>query len=215
MKKYVFGFLKYLFNEKVSKLSLVTNDSSISPKAKIHRFCKIFSSKISDYSYVGVNSKVVNSIIGKYCSVAGGCNIGLAAHTLNNISTCPIFTEKDNATGFSWVNKNYINHKENLIEIGNDVWIGARVIILSKGGVLKIGDGAIVGAGSIVTKDIPPYAIVAGVPAKIIRYRFDPEVIKKLLEISWWNMSEEKLKQKVHLFQQNIINIELLDRLNK
>ena len=74
--------------------------------------------------------------------------------------------------------------------IGNDVWIGRNVIIISG---VKIGDGSVIGAGSVVTKDVPPYAIAAGNPAKIVRMRFDEETIKKLLKIEWWNWSLERV----------------------
>ena len=215
MKKYLLGFLRYFFYPKVSKLSLVTNDSLISTKAKVNRFSKIYSSSISHYTYIGGNSEIVNTKIGKYCSIARDCIIGLASHTINNISTCPIFTEKHNGTGFSWVDHDYVNHKSNCIEIGNDVWIGTRAIILSRKGILKIGDGAIIGAGAIVTKDVPPYSIVAGVPAKIIRYRFTPEIIEKLLEIRWWNYPEEVLKNKLSVFQMEDLGIELLEEFLK
>lgn len=211
MIKYIFGFLKYLFYKKISKLSLITSDSDISPKSKINRFSKIYSSSISDYSYLGVKSQVVNTTIGKYCSISGDCNIGLAAHSLRNISTSPIFTEKNNGTGFSWISEDYINPIVNRVEIGNDVWIGARVIIIGKVNILKIGDGAIIGAGSVVTKDVPPYSIVAGVPAKIIRYRFNPDIIEKLLELKWWNLKEEELKEKISFFQNDDLTLNLLD----
>ena len=79
--------------------------------------------------------------------------------------------------------------KGNVI-IGNDVWIGMNVFILSG---VTIGDGAVVGAGALVSKDVPPYAIVGGNPAKIIRYRFDPQTIKKLLSIAWWNWSDDEI----------------------
>ena len=84
--------------------------------------------------------------------------------------------------------------------IGNDVWIGKRAII--KAGV-KIGDGAVVGAGAVVTKDVPPYAIVAGVPAKIIKYRFDEDTIAQLLKTKWWNLSDEELEKRAG----NITNV--------
>ena len=83
------------------------------------------------------------------------------------------------------------------IHIGNDVWVGRKAIILPQ---VNIGNGAVVGAGSIVTKDIPPYAIVAGNPAKIIRYRFDETTIAKLEAIAWWEWSDEKLKRHLNDF---------------
>jgi acetyltransferase-like isoleucine patch superfamily enzyme len=85
--------------------------------------------------------------------------------------------------------------------IGNDVWVGYGSIILSG---VKIGDGAIIGAGSIVTQDVPPYAIVGGNPARLIRYRFSQDKIAKLLEIAWWNWSEEKIKDNIDYFYSNV-----------
>jgi hypothetical protein len=78
------------------------------------------------------------------------------------------------------------------INVGNDVWIGYEALVLSG---VRIGDGAVVGARSVVTKDVPPYAIVAGNPAKLIRYRFSPEVVEQLLDLKWWDKSEEWISQ--------------------
>lgn len=91
--------------------------------------------------------------------------------------------------------------------IGNDVWIGSHVLI--KGGV-RIGDGACIGAGAVVVKDIPPYAIVGGVPAKILKYRFDTDTIKLLENLQWWNLSKDVLKDNIHLFQTETIDTESL-----
>ena len=91
----------------------------------------------------------------------------------------------------------YIPEKRNFVILGNDVTIGANVIILPG---VKIGDGAIVGAGAVVTRDVPPYAIAAGVPAKILKYRYSQEQIKKLLKIAWWNWSEEKIVENMDYF---------------
>ena len=84
------------------------------------------------------------------------------------------------------------------MEVGNDVWIGMNVMI--KGGV-KISDGAIIGAGSIVTKDVPPFAIVVGSPAKILKYRFEADVIDKILSSKWWNLEDDVLQDKIDLFK--------------
>ena len=85
------------------------------------------------------------------------------------------------------------------VEIGNDVWIGANVIILPG---VKIGDGAVLAAGAVVTKDVEPYAIVGGVPAKVSRYRFDQEMIEAFLRIKWWEWSVEKIEENIELFYQ-------------
>lgn len=98
------------------------------------------------------------------------------------VSTHPVFFSNSKQIDLSFVNKNYFT--EILpIEIGNDVWIGANVIILDG---VKIGNGAILGAGSVVIRDVPDYAIVGGVPAKVIKYRFDKNQIKFLLQDKWW-----------------------------
>ena len=133
---------------------------------------------MGDYSYICPGTQLTCAEVGKFCSVATGCLIGLAAHHLRGLSTSPVFTERDNPTGFRWTEA----HEEDVlrpVSIGNDVWIGARVIVL--GGV-TIGNGAVIGAGSVVTRDVPSYAVVAGTPARLIRYRFEEPVIRRLEE---------------------------------
>ena len=120
-------------------------------------------------------------------------------HTLDKLSTSPIFTEKHNGTKHSWVKTStLIPYKR--VTVGNDVWIGVRAMIL--GGV-TIGDGAVIGAGAIVTKDVPPYAVVAGIPAKLLRYRFPQNQIVKLITHPWWAMTDAQLKERIELFQRN------------
>ncbi|EKO3576514.1 CatB-related O-acetyltransferase [Vibrio metschnikovii] len=92
----------------------------------------------------------------------------------------------------------YDRYSESVI-IGNDVWIAAGAVI-TRG--IKIGDGAVIGANAVVTKDVPPYAIVAGIPAKVIKYRFTPEIIQRLLDIQWWNWEEIKIKENFTLFSE-------------
>jgi len=210
MKKYILGLLKYLFYKRVSLLAKVTFDSNISRKSKVNRFSKVYSSTILDYSYVGPQTELVLANIGKFCSIAQNCSIGLATHTLENISTSPIFTEKYNGTSFSWIEKDTLNYKPKIVEIGNDVWIGKNATILSN---IRVGNGAIIGTGAIVTKDVPDYAVVAGVPANIIKYRFSKEIINKLLEIRWWDLPEICLKKNIHIFQKEKITLEDLNRI--
>ena len=124
-----------------------------------------------------------NTIIGKYVSIAANVTLGLGVHLTDNVSTSPLFLNK---------NDERLLQQSQPIIIKNDVWIGKNAMI--KNGI-TIGNGAVVGAGAIVTKDVPDYAIVAGVPARIIRYRFKPEVIEKLLQGQWWNYPLNKLKK--------------------
>ena len=197
MLKYLLGFFLNLFNPAVSIFAKIDNKSAISKKAKVYGHVQVSNATMGDYSYIGRNSRLIHADIGKFCSIAGETKIGMGTHTLDKISTSPIFTEAKNGTKHSWVKVSAVNPFKR-VKVGNDVWIGVRTMVM--GGV-TIGDGAVIGAGSIVTKDIPPYAVVAGVPAKVIRYRFPQEQIDALLANPWWNLPEEHLREQIELFQ--------------
>jgi len=125
--------------------------------------------------------------IGSYCSIAPGVQRLVGNHPYSNASTHPLFYSKD----FGCVEKtNYIDHRLN---IGNDVWIGVNAIIT--GNVEYIGDGAIIGAGAVVTHNVSSYEIVAGVPAKVIGKRFDQEAQSKLISSAWWDLTPDQLKK--------------------
>jgi acetyltransferase-like isoleucine patch superfamily enzyme len=209
MFKYLIGIFLNLFNPAVSIFCLIDNISKVDRKAKIWRHAKIFRSSIGPYTYIGKRTNIICTNIGKYCSIAGNCTIGMGTHPLRNLSTSSLFISKNNATGHSWVENSSFQEYHHT-NIGNDVWIGTGVLVI---GGISIGDGAVIGAGSIVTKDIPPYAIAVGCPARVIKYRFEQPVIKKILEVNWWNLPEEKLKNKITVFQKESLSLVDIDSL--
>lgn len=132
-------------------------------------------------------------IIGKFCSIACGVKFlfNCANHTLKSLSTYTFSLfyedwelEKSNVAS-AWDNKGDI-------VIGNDVWIGFEAVILAG---VKIGDGAIIGTRAVVTKDVPPYSIVCGIPAKVIRKRYSPDIIEQLLSLRWWDWTKDRIKR--------------------
>ena len=197
-KGFISGWFKFsLGNKGVSKYALVHSNCLISKKARVYMKSRLNGVKMDDYSYIGKSSILHNTTIGKFTSISDCCVIGLPGHPTDHISTSPIFTAPFNALRETWV-KERVYKAEINVEIGNDVWIGYGVMIPNN---IKVGDGAIVAAGAVVTKDVPPYAIVGGVPAKVIKYRFSEETIKRLLEMQWWNKPYEEIKNNVELFK--------------
>jgi acetyltransferase-like isoleucine patch superfamily enzyme len=159
--------------------------------------------KLGDFSYIAKNTEVYNAKIGKFSSIGPDCKIGLSIHPVKDfVSLHPAFYSTCRQFQKSFSDKKYFNDDIKETSIGNDVWIGANVLIA--GGV-KIGHGAIVGMGAVVVKDVPPYSIVGGVPAKIIRFRFNSDQIEQLLKIQWWDIPTEMLKKQFKEFH-NINN---------
>ena len=207
---FIKGFVKNLFNPRISILSFVSADNDIHPTVAIYRKAKVKLSTIGAYSYVGNDTDVECADIGKFCSIADHCRIGMGGHKLVMLSTSPIFTEAVNGTKTQWVDKDVHAVEDKRAILGNDVWVGSHVLI--NGGV-TVGNGAVIGAGAVVVKDIPPYAVVGGVPARVIRYRFSEDVIAKLEELQWWDMSEDKLKEHIALFQKENVTVEEVTKL--
>lgn len=188
----------YYFSKLIKKIQIpAQKNSQINKKSKVCSGSHIVNSRIDKYSYIGNFCTIIEVDIGKFCSIADNCIIGGASHPLNWVSTSPVFHEGKNI-----MNKNFSKHKYETSRrtiIENDVWVGNNCLI--KSGV-KLSTGAIVGMGSVVTKDIGPYEIWGGNPAKLIKKRFDDNTIKALLESNWWLLSDEELKRNARYFNE-------------
>lgn len=184
--KYICGYYISKFLKKL-RLSAVTN-STIDTKSKIESGTNFAHSSMAKHSFCGYDCEIYYCDIGSFTSIANGVVIGGGEHPINWISTSPVFYAGRDSINTKFSEFDRPTPKRTII--GNDVWIGTRCII--KQGV-KIGHGAIIGAGAVVTKDVEPYSIVAGVPAKHLRYRFSDDVISDLLDSKWWDLNDAKL----------------------
>lgn len=164
-------------------------------------------SKIGGFSYAGSNTTMNFTSIGKFCSLARNVDIGGFDHDYHKVTTMPMFRFQQLIGG-----DNPEVDGDELCRIGSDVWIAAGTQVLHKA---SVGDGAVIGGGAVVTKDVPPYAIVAGVPAKIIKFRFDEKVIAELMDISWWNWPEEVVLQNIKWMIQEDLNSDTLARMKE
>lgn len=154
-------------------------------------------SELDDYSYTGAYCYIQHARIGKFANIAPMVRIGATNHPID-APALHHFIYRRSLFGFGEDDAAFFNHRRSLITtLGHDTWIGHGAIIMPG---LRIGHGAVVGAGSVVTKDVPDFSIVAGNPAKLIRYRFDPETIRKLIAVAWWDWDHETLKHRVDDF---------------
>jgi len=181
----------------ISPLAYVTSDCRFEGPNYIDRFCNIQQTEMGRFSYIGYNSTVYGARIGRFCSIASGARIGLGMHPVDQVSTSPVFYSPHNVFGKNWVEDRYREHEYQEVVIGHDVWIGANVLVM---GGLTIGHGSIVAAGAVVTKDVEPYSIVGGVPAKLIKKRFPPEMAKAIESTAWWDAEEAWLKMWARFF---------------
>jgi acetyltransferase-like isoleucine patch superfamily enzyme len=147
--------------------------------------CRLVNARLGKYSYVSPNSIIVDTDIGRYCSIGPACIVGTGIHPLDQLSTSPhIYNDK--------LFKVRRDGDFETVKIGNDVWIGANSVIL--GGVI-IGHGAIIGANTLVNKAVPPFAVVVGSPCKIIKYRFNEQKIKRILDTAWWENEPKDVRK--------------------
>jgi chloramphenicol O-acetyltransferase type B len=205
---YPFGFIKELhrlgingsrdiLNSKRFKGVIIDNcvcideQSKIASNVHILENCVINHSSINSYTYIGKNCILQHATIGRFCSIGSNVSIGLGSHPIEYFSTSPLFYRKKNPLNIKLIQHDLDFKEYKPIKIGHDVWIGTKALIMD--GVV-IGNGAIIAANSVVTKNVPPYSIVGGSPAKIIRYRFDEAKITNLLHSNWWNLGLNDIK---------------------
>jgi len=153
--------------------------------------------EIGDFSYLANDCSIINTIIGKFCSIGPNVKFAPGRHpTSKFVSTHPLTFSNP-----SFLKKTFTSEKpftENInVTIGNDVWVGANCLIVDG---VTISDGAIIAANSVVTKNVEPYCIVGGVPAKFIKKRFSESQIEKLLNFKWWNKNEDWIKENISSF---------------
>ena len=174
---------------------------------KIGRCSYVLRSELRRHSYTGHNCYIESSKIGAFTSISWNVTINPGEHDYNRLTTHEFLFSTYHKL-VEEQNKYYNPVKK--VNIGNDVWIGCNSVIL--GGV-KIGDGAVIGAGAIVTKNVPDYAIVTGVPAKVLKYRFSRKTILKLKKLEWWNWPINVIKNNIDIFARNPDDPEVLSRL--
>lgn len=196
MKTKIFSFVKFNLKKIIDKIQLkyvsFFDDASGTKTRKYYK--KIYNIEIGKYTYGYKGAKISNGTkIGSFCSIAPGVKIGLMNHPLEYVSTNPFLYYKSRK--FIKEDKLIFQKKNPIIE--DDVWIGTDAIILPG---VTIHKGAVVGANAVITKDVPAYAIVAGVPAKVIRYRFDEKTRNSLLNIDWCNWDDHKISEQIDLF---------------
>jgi chloramphenicol O-acetyltransferase type B len=172
-----------------SPYSYATKDVEFAPYVRLYGSTTLSGTSVGRHTYF-YNCKAANLTIGCFCSVGPGSRLGgMGTHPLSMISTHPAFFSTRKQSGRSFVKETYFLEYLTT-HIGNDVWVGANAIVIDG---ITIGDGAVIAAGAVVTTDVPAYAIVGGVPAKVIRYRFSPVDVETLLRVKWWLQPDEIL----------------------
>lgn len=207
IREIYYFFIKIYFSIRFRNIRIGFR-AKVDPHSFFHGYNSIehhsfFSGEIGRCSYIGENSHIIGKI-GSYCSIAGNVNFVTLTHPVEQyVSTSPCFYSTRKQCGMSYVKMDSFNENPTLdglkhsITVGNDVYIGFGATII---GPVRIGDGSVIAANATVTKDVEPYSIVGGVPARIIRYRFTKDIIEKLKERQWWNNDTEWILKNVDFF---------------
>jgi len=182
---------------RASILTYVDTRSSFAGFNRLSIGTIVVDSNIGRCSYIG-GGRLQSCNMGNFCSIGARTRIGgLGRHPTNWISTHPAFFSPRAQAGITFCDKLHFPELDR-VDVGNDVWVGVGAMVLDG---MRIGDGAIIAAGAVVTRDVEPYAIVGGIPARVIRHRYDAATIALLLELCWWNWPLDKLRRAAHLFR--------------
>ena len=194
-------------NSSIGDDSVIIN-SDISNYVSINRRNQIQDSIVNSFTYTGVNTVIKYAKIGKFCSVSWNVSIGGKNHQLDKPTTHSKWWFYKLHEGVSIKADEYKNSQSCVI--GSDVWIASNVIILRG---IEIGHGAVIGAGAVVTKDVPPYTVVAGVPAKPMKKRFPDHIIEAMLEIKWWDWPVDVIKANIDLIYNTKVDEGVIEKM--
>jgi phosphonate metabolism protein (transferase hexapeptide repeat family) len=169
---------------------------------KIGRFCEVKervvmrSSSLGDYSYVERHSELIYTWTGRFCAIAADVRLNALSHPIDRVSQHKFTYRANEYFVGKKLDRAFREQRmaDGRVVLGHDVWVGHGAIVLPGA---TIGTGAVIGAGAVVTHDVEPYAIVAGTPARFVRWRFDPEIAQRLLQLAWWNWSHDQLADAV------------------
>lgn len=186
-------------------------DSSFGRNVDLQRFSLIYHSELGDYSYVGRYFTAWHCKIGKFCSISWNVGIGGANHDYERITQHAFLYAKQFGILEEEQNPGYNRFEDECI-IGNDVWIGCNAVICRN---VHVGDGAVIAAGAVITKDVEPYTIVGGVPGKMIKRRCEITLANRLIQTHWWDLPAETIRKNFELFNSKITDhaVEKIEKL--